>query len=133
MFVKRIALCTGLAIAPWYAFTASAQTTYQSAAPSVDTLQEIVITSQRRAENLQDVPIAATALAGDQLEGKAVVRLSDLQFASPGVSITDAGLTQSINIRGIGLASGSPAVANGVATYVDGLFQPPIEIGRAHV
>lgn len=126
MFVKRIALCTGLAIAPWCAFTASAQAGAQSAAPGVDTLQEIVITSQRRAENLQDVPIAATALAGDQLEGKAVVRLSDLQFASPGVSITDAGLTQSINIRGIGLASGSPAVANGVATYVDGLFQPPI-------
>jgi iron complex outermembrane recepter protein len=44
----------------------------------------------------------------------------------PSLSITDAGLTQNINIRGIGLASGSPAVANGVAEYVDGLFQPPI-------
>ena len=43
-----------------------------------------------------------------------------------GLTITDAGLTQSVNIRGIGLSSGSPAVANGVATYVDGLFQPPI-------
>ena len=90
------------------------------------TLEEIVITAQRRSENLQTVPIAATALAGDQLESKAVVRLSDLQFVAPSLSVTDAGLTQSINIRGIGLASGSPAVANGVAEYVDGLFQPPI-------
>jgi iron complex outermembrane receptor protein len=89
-------------------------------------LEEVTITSQRRVEKLQDVPIAATALAGEQLEGKGVVRLADLQFASPALTITDAGLTQSVNIRGIGLASGSPAVANGVATYVDGLFQPPI-------
>jgi iron complex outermembrane recepter protein len=119
-------LATAVVACAWSANTASAQTADQSTTPTVDTLQEVVITSQRRTENLQDVPIAATALAADQLEGKAVVRLSDLQFASPGLSITDAGLTQSVNIRGIGLASGSPAVANGVATYVDGLFQPPI-------
>lgn len=40
--------------------------------------------------------------------------------------MTDSGLTQSVNIRGIGIASGSPAVANGVATYIDGIFQPPV-------
>jgi iron complex outermembrane recepter protein len=101
----------------------AADTSEQAASAS---LEEIVITAQRRTENLQKVPIAATALAGDELAGKAVTRLGDLQFASPSLSITDAGLTQSINIRGIGLASGSPAVANGVAEYVDGLFQPPI-------
>jgi len=58
------------------------------------------------------------------LKDKAVARLDDLQFASPALTITDAGLTQSVNIRGIGLASGSPQVTNGVATYVDGVFQP---------
>jgi iron complex outermembrane recepter protein len=110
----------------WTVLSAFAQSVDQASVATVDTLQEVVITSQRRVENLQTVPIAATALSGEQLGGKAVVRLSDLQFASPGLSITDAGLTQSVNIRGIGLASGSPAVANGVATYVDGLFQPPI-------
>jgi iron complex outermembrane receptor protein len=86
----------------------------------------IIVTAQRREENLQDVPIAATALSGDQLNDKAVQRLADLQFAAPSVSITDQGLTQSVNLRGIGIASGSPAVANGVAQYLDGVFQPPI-------
>jgi iron complex outermembrane receptor protein len=86
----------------------------------------IIVTAQRREENLQDVPIAATALSGDQLQDKAVQRLSDLQFAAPSLSVTDQGLTQSVNLRGIGIASGSPAVANGVAQYVDGVFQPPI-------
>lgn len=89
-------------------------------------LQEIVVTAQRRTENLQNVAVAATALSGTTLVEKGVRRLDDLQNIAPSLSITDAGLTQSVNIRGIGLASGSPSVANGVATYVDGIFQPPI-------
>jgi len=105
-----------------------------SAAQGIDAAQanneaglvEIVVTAQRRTENLQTVPIAATALSAAGLAEKSVTRLSDLQFASPSLSVVDAGLTQSVNIRGIGLASGSPAVSNGVATYFDGLFQPPI-------
>ncbi len=89
-------------------------------------VEDVVITAQRREENLQDVAAAATALSGDALQDKGVQRLDDLQFAAPALSISDAGLTQSVNIRGIGLASGSPAVTNGVATYFDGVFQPPI-------
>ena len=90
------------------------------------TLEEIVVTAQRRAESLQNTSIAATAIQGDALNDKAVVNFVDLQFAAPGLTITDGLLSKSVNIRGIGLASGSPAVTNGVATYVDGVFQPPI-------
>jgi iron complex outermembrane receptor protein len=96
------------------------------AAEDDNRLTEIVVTAQRRVENLQDVPIAAVALSGDQLEKKAVDRLADLESASPSLSITEAGETQSVNIRGIGLSSNLPAVTNGVATYVDGLFQAQI-------
>ncbi len=100
-------------------------------APAADTTDEegvrdIVVTAQRRAENLQDVNIAATAVSGDDLASKSVVRQLDLQNIAPGLSIVKAGLTESVNIRGIGLASGSPQVANGVASYLDGVFQPPI-------
>nr|WP_166177451.1 TonB-dependent receptor [Altererythrobacter segetis] len=89
-------------------------------------LKEIVVTAEKREENLQKVPAAATALTGDDLDKKAVERVADLQYAAPSLSITDQGLTQSVNIRGIGLSSGSPAVSNGVATYYDNIFQPPI-------
>jgi len=98
----------------------------QASVSAENEVPDIIVTAQRRSENLQKVPIAATALTGDDLDAKAVQRLADLQFAAPSLSITDQGLTQSVNIRGIGIASGSPAVANGVATYVDGVFQPPI-------
>ena len=79
-----------------------------------------MVTAQRREENLQDVPIAATAFEGDQLEAKAVDAVADLQFAAPSLSVTEAGETQSVNIRGIGIASNSPNVSNGVATYIGG-------------
>ncbi|MDF0545852.1 TonB-dependent receptor [Sphingobium sp. H39-3-25] len=91
-----------------------------------DGLSDIIVTAQRRTENLQDVPIAATSLSADALTQKGVTRLSDLQFAAPSLSVSEGGLVQSVNIRGIGIASGSPSVANGVATYVNGIFQPPI-------
>jgi iron complex outermembrane receptor protein len=86
----------------------------------------IVVTAQRRRENVQNVNIAVTALSADNLADKKVMRAIDLQTAAPGLTISRSGVTDSFNIRGIGLASGSPQVTNGVATYIDGVFQPPI-------
>ena len=91
-----------------------------------EVVQEVIITSQRRSVKMQDTPISATVLTGDQLKDKSVTRMSDLVAAAPALQVTEGGMVASMNIRGIGLASGSPQVANGVATYIDGLFQPPI-------
>ena len=112
-------VCLGLVVAHVAAMPAVAQ-------DSAAVLDEVVVTAQRRVENLQQVPVAATALNAAELQSKAIARLGDLQSAAPSLSITDAGQTQSVNIRGIGLASNSPNATAGVATYVDGLFQPPI-------
>src|SRR5580698_122374 len=123
--MTRLNRWLGLSVA---ALSASSTAAWGQAADSSSSpaLEEIVITAQRRSENLQTVPIAVTALPGGDLAGKAITSVADLQYATPSLSIGNAGLTNSVNIRGVGLASGSPAVANGVATYVDGLFYPPI-------
>lgn len=109
-------------------FSAPAFAQDAAIAPPADSqgLEEIVVTAQRRTERLQDVPVAATALNSDALIKNAVTSLADLQTASPALSISNGGIIQTVNIRGIGLASDSPNVTAGVATYVDGLFQPPI-------
>lgn len=86
----------------------------------------IIVTAEKRSTDLQKTSIAATVLQGDQLLGMGVVQLSDLQKASPSLSIQGAGLTQNVNIRGIGLNSGSPQVVPGVASYRDGLWEPPV-------
>ncbi len=119
---KYLALSVSL-----FALTSSPAFAQQAATADDSTgVRDIVVTAQRRSENLQSVNIAATAVSGDDLASKAVVRQLDLQNIAPGLSIVKAGLTESVNIRGIGLASGSPQVANGVASYLDGVFQPPI-------
>jgi iron complex outermembrane receptor protein len=95
-------------------------------AESVTEITDIIVTAQRRTERLQDVAVSATAFDTSALKANGVVKLADLQTASPALSISDGGIIQSVNIRGIGLASDSPSVTSGVATYVDGIFQPPI-------
>lgn len=89
-------------------------------------LEDIVVTAERRTANVQDIPLSVTALNQSQLASKAVARVEDLAYATPSLTVSDSGITQSVNIRGIGIATGEPAVVNGVATYLDGVFQPPI-------
>ncbi len=116
--VSAIALATGLgAITP----NAFAQGTSDNSV-----LPEVKVTASRISENIQTVPSAISALSGQQLAKKNVQQLADLQYATPSLSITDAALTQNVNIRGIGLASGSPNVQPGVPVYLDSLIQPPI-------
>jgi iron complex outermembrane receptor protein len=73
--------------------------------PAVDAAdKDIVVTAQRRRENVQNVNIAVTALSGDALVDKKITRALDLQTAAPGLTISRSGITDSFNIRGIGLA-----------------------------
>lgn len=93
---------------------------------NVGQLQEVVVTAERRQENLQTTAISAMVLNSRDLVQKGVVTLEDLQNASPSLSITSLGLTTNFNIRGVGLNSGSPSVVPGVAVYRDGLWQSQI-------
>ena len=118
---RYLAAASVLAIVPHAALAQDEPVAAQEAG-----LDAIIVTAQRREENLQRVAVAATALDGETLANRGVVNALGLETIAPAVSITDSGITQSVNIRGIGLAAGSPNVTAGVATYVDGLFQPPI-------
>ena len=118
-------------VVPAAALQAVAATDQDSASTSTsaqqtDQLQEVLVTAERRTENLQTTPIAATVLNSDALVQKGVVTIADLQFASPSLTFFPAGLNLDINIRGIGQISGLPAVVPGVAVYRDGLWQPPV-------
>jgi iron complex outermembrane receptor protein len=85
---------------------------------------EVVVTAQRRSENIQTTPIAITALSGQQLENRNVRDMTDLQFVAPALSLSESAFQENINIRGIGLNVVSPTVVSGVAVYRDGLFYP---------
>lgn len=83
---------------------------------------EIVVTAQKRAERLQDVPIAVTAMSGDDLDAKGITSTLDIQNATPGLTFTTTIGTASPRIRGIGTGSALGGNENSVATYVDGVY-----------
>jgi iron complex outermembrane receptor protein len=84
--------------------TASAGTQPQNAAGGSVSLEEIVVTAQKRAENILEVPVPVTALQADVLEDAGQVRLQDYFSSIPGFSVSPspgAGGQQMLTIRGI--------------------------------
>jgi outer membrane receptor protein involved in Fe transport len=70
-------------------------------------LEEIIVTAQKRAENIQDVPIAVSAFSGAALEEQRLDGAYDLQNAVPNLVFSGGtGSTPNFNIRGIGSANG---------------------------
>ncbi|MFC3068881.1 TonB-dependent receptor [Phenylobacterium soli] len=122
----RLALWLGTAATLALAGAAHAETAAGTAA--VTALPELVVTAERRTENLQKVPISATVLGADQLQKQGVNRVADLQAVSPSLAINTVGRSTFINIRGVGLAQTAPTSTPGVAVYINGALLPHEQI-----
>ena len=87
-------------------------------------IEEIVVTAEKREENIQEVPISIQAFSGDALAARGVTDTSGLQQTVPSLQFTNqAGFTL-IFLRGIGTDNPIPSADRDVATYVDGIFMP---------
>ena len=88
-------------------------------------LEEVLVTAQRREESLQDVPGAVSALTALDLERKQIGNVLDLQSSIPNISISQNTGTPSgarIYLRGIGEDESRATVEPAVSMYVDGVF-----------
>jgi len=85
-------------------------------------LEEIVVTAQKRAENLQQVPIAITAITASQLSAAGVGNSLDLAVMTSSLSTSDDAGYYMPRLRGIGTSSFGPGIENAVASYVDGVY-----------
>lgn len=87
-------------------------------------IEEIVVTAQKRSENLQDVPVSVTALTSDALAARGVNNVLALNNLAPGMRISagDAAANPKIYIRGVGLSDFNPNASSGVGVYVDGVY-----------
>lgn len=92
------------------------------------TLEEIVVTAQKREENLQDTPIAITAFTEDDLNGQLVNDISKVADFTPNVvfdtttPVSGASNGAVVFIRGIGQLDFSLATDPGVGIYIDGVY-----------
>jgi iron complex outermembrane receptor protein len=93
-----------------------------------DQLEEVVVTAQKRTENIQEVPIAVSAFGSAQLEQRGISNVSQLSNLAPNVNL-DAGTpfsgsdtVLSAYIRGIGQDDFAFNLDPGVGVYVDGVY-----------
>jgi iron complex outermembrane receptor protein len=85
---------------------------------------EIVVTAQRRAERLIDVPIAITAISSETLDARNISNVSGLSGLAPNVTIlTYYSTSPQIAIRGSATTNPSPAFEPTTALYLDGVYQ----------
>jgi iron complex outermembrane receptor protein len=87
------------------------------------TLQEVVVTAERRSTSLQSTPIVITAITGEQLRTRNIGDVSSLQSFVPAFQVSDlGGFHDYINIRGMGNAAVlSTTIATGVPVLRDGI------------
>ena len=86
-------------------------------------IEEIIVTSQKREENLKDVPISVQAFSADFLDAKAVVNQGDLPKITPGLTVSNPVGFTTIFMRGIG--SDAFILADPVVvTYIDDVYFP---------
>ncbi len=139
--MKKIELfaATALALsfaAPGHAQTEAAPTSDataadpSSAAPAAtedyQSSNEVVVTATRRADTIQNVPIAITALGAAQLENAGVTNVQDIEQIAPSVqtSVGQSSATGStIYIRGITTAGDNPGFEPAVGVFIDGVFR----------
>ena len=127
------------------ASTTAATSPAAAADANADAAGEIVVTAQFRAQNLQQTPLAITAISGDQLLQKGAVNMQDLSNVAPSVSFhhtgSAGGKTLAAFIRGVGASDYNFGIEPGVAFYVDDVYLGPsygtlldfIDLERAEV
>jgi iron complex outermembrane receptor protein len=92
-----------------------------------ETLEEVVVTAQRREQNLQEVGISVTAFSDEQVRNMGFANTVDIAQMTPNLSYTVPQAESSqINffLRGVGLNDFADAQENPVAVYVDDVYKP---------
>ncbi len=117
--------CTVLAAAPMPAL---------AQAPGGQDADVIVVTAQKRDQDIQEVPVAVTALGGEALQDAHVTTVMDLNALAPSLQVKtdDNAANPKIFIRGIGLNDFNPNTASAVAIYSDGVYigSPLAQMGQ---
>ena len=105
-----------LPLAVAIALSAAAPATHAALA-----LEEVIITAQKRAESLQDVPISVSAMQGSKIQDAGIANMSALSDYIPNFKMGDAPVSTNIYMRGMG-SSNNQAFEQSVGMYIDGIY-----------
>lgn len=94
-------------------------------------IETIVVTAQKREQNLQDVPIVVTAVSGQLLQDTGVKDIKDLTLVAPGLTVTSttSEASTTARIRGVGTVGDNPGLESSVGVVIDGVYRPRNGVG----
>jgi iron complex outermembrane receptor protein len=95
-------------------------------------LEEIIVTSQKREQSLQEVPLSVAAVTGEKIEKMGVENLEDLTSYVPNIHFTETGMSTQMRIRGIG-SDNSQGFEQSVGVYKDGIYHSRAQLFRAPI
>lgn len=108
---------------------AFAQQTPAPAAGNEPTLiQEVVVTAEKRAQSVQDIPVAVSAFTDETREVVGINNVQDLTNFTPGMNYTTA--NDRVTLRGISRFTNNRSSEGGVAIYVDGVYSSSTTAGN---
>jgi iron complex outermembrane receptor protein len=84
-------------------------------------LEEIIVTAQKRAESLQDVPISVSAIQGEKIQDAGIPNMAALADYVPNLHIADAPVNTNIYMRGVG-SGNNQGFEQSVGMYIDGVY-----------
>jgi iron complex outermembrane recepter protein len=93
-------------------------------ASETETLEEVVVTAQKRSEDLQKVPEAVTAETGRTLVEQGITDVRNLGQLIPAIELGQDYIYTQIDIRGVGANNDAPALDPAIAFNIDGVYQP---------
>jgi iron complex outermembrane recepter protein len=131
MTTRSVPLRQGVALLLAVSAAAAAGSSWAQQANNTPVLTEIIVTAQKREQNLQDVPVAVMAISAQQLKDAGVTDIKSLQVLTPGVTVTS---TTSENvttarIRGIGTVGDNPGLESSVGVIIDGVYRARNGVG----
>ena len=96
-----------------------------------DTVQDIVVTAQGRAQALADVPVAVSAITAETLQNSGANDIRQLNQVAPSLLVSSTGseANGSARIRGIGTVGDNPGLESSVAVFIDGVYRSRSGIG----
>ncbi len=95
------------------------------------TLDEVVVTAQKREQNVQDVPIVITAVSGQLLQDTGVHDIKDLTVLVPGLIVTSTSneTSTTARIRGMGTVGDNIGLESSVGVVIDEVYRPRNGVG----
>ncbi len=94
--------------------------------PETLTVDSIIVTAQKREQNLQDTPVVVTAVGAKLLQDTGVRDIKDLTILTPGLTVTSttSEASTTARIRGIGTVGDNPGLESSVGIVIDGVYRP---------